>query len=96
MPNLLRPLLCLSLLAIAACDEMAVANDPAARAELRANKSCIAAVKKQTGSASVTANTSLPVVEENQYIIDVAGAISWTCYTDNNGKASQLTELRAG
>jgi hypothetical protein len=91
-----RPALCLSILALAACDELAVANDPVALAELRATKSCVAAVKAQTGSGNATLNTTLPIVEINQYIIDVPGAQSWTCFTDDAGKASQLVELRAG
>lgn len=92
----MRPALCLSLLALAACDELAVANDPVALAELRASKSCIAAVKAQTGSATATLNTTLPIVETNQYVIDVPGAVSWTCFTDDAGKATELVELRTG
>lgn len=96
MPRLLRPSLCLALLTVAACDEIAVANDPVARAELRGNKSCITAVKKQTGETEVTANTTFPVVETNQFIIDVKGVASWVCYTDDNGRAQELTTVRTG
>jgi hypothetical protein len=96
MPALLRPVLCLSLLGVAACDEIAVANDPVALAELRGNKSCIAAVKKQTGESAVTANTTFPVVETNQFVIDVAGVPTWVCYTDDNGRAQELTKVRTG
>lgn len=96
MHVLMRPALCLCLLAVTACDELAVANDPVALAELRASKSCIAAVKAQTGASSATLNTTLPIVELNQYVIDVPGATSWTCFTDDKGKASQLVELRTG
>ncbi|MFD2741091.1 hypothetical protein ACFSUD_16030 [Sulfitobacter aestuarii] len=88
------PALCAALLTLAACDELAVANDPVALAELRAHKSCIAAVEQQTGVSGSSVNTTLPVVELNQYVIDVPGALSWTCYTDENGKAAQLVEFR--
>jgi hypothetical protein len=91
-----RTAVCLSILALAACDELAVANDPVALAELRANNSCIAAVKAQTGAATATLNTTLPIVEINQYVIDVPGAPSWTCFTDGAGQASELVELRVG
>ncbi|MEP5729759.1 MAG: hypothetical protein ABJL67_10315 [Sulfitobacter sp.] len=92
MPSLLRPALFVSLLGLAACDELAVANDPAALADVRGNKSCLAAVKKQTGATTVSVNTTLPVVETNRFIIDVQGANSWTCVTDNNGRATQIVE----
>ena len=95
MHMFLRPALCLSLLALAACDEIAVANDPVALADVRGSKSCIAAVKKQTGASGVTLNTTLPVVELNRYIIDVAGGNSWTCVTDANNKAIQMVEITA-
>ena len=45
MRHFLRPALCLPLLALAACDEIAVADDPAALADLRGQKSCLAAVR---------------------------------------------------
>lgn len=51
MPKFLRPALCLTLLGLAACDEIAVADDPAALAELRGQKSCVSAVAQQTGAA---------------------------------------------
>jgi hypothetical protein len=96
MIDLMRPALCLSILALAACDELAVANDPVALAELRATKSCIAAVKAQTGASTATLNTTLPIVEINQYVIDVPGAPAWTCFTDDMGQAAQLVVLRTG
>ncbi|MDF1727245.1 MAG: hypothetical protein P1U53_05780 [Sulfitobacter sp.] len=89
----LRTALVLPFLALAACDEIAVADDPAALAQLRGTKSCVAAVKRQTGASAVTPNTTLPVVEVNQYVIDVAAAPSWTCYTDDNNNAAQLVEM---
>lgn len=79
---------------LAGCDELAVANDPEALAELRAQKSCISAVERQTGASGATINTTLPVVELNQYIVDVPNAKSWTCYTTPEGKAAQLVEFR--
>ena len=58
MLSILRATLILSVLGLAACDEVAVANDPVARAELRAAKSCVAAVEKETGAAGVAMNTT--------------------------------------
>lgn len=95
MRYILRSALALSVLTVAACDEIAVADDPVALAELRASKSCIRAVEGQTGISGSTLNTTLPIVELNQYVIDVPNGPSWTCYTDDNGKATQLVELRA-
>lgn len=94
MRAFLRPLLGLSLFAVAACDELAVADDPAALAELRATKSCVRAVNAQTGASNAVINTTLPIIETNQYIVDVPGAPSWTCFTDDAGQARQLVELR--
>ncbi|MEO0939832.1 MAG: hypothetical protein AAFY38_16900 [Pseudomonadota bacterium] len=85
----------LALLAVAACDEIAVADDPDALAELRGTKSCIRAVQNETGATGATANTELPVVEVNQYIIDVPGQPSWVCYTNDENQAIQLVKLRA-
>jgi hypothetical protein len=82
------------LLGLSACDELALANDPEALAELRAQKSCVAAVERQTGVSGATINTTLPVVEINQYVVDVPNAKSWTCYTTPEGKAAQLVEFR--
>ena len=96
MPRLLRPLLVLSLLGLAACDELAVANDPVALADLRGQKSCIAAVSAETGAAGVAVNTTIPVVELNRYIIDVPNAAPWTCVTDAEGNATEIVERRTG
>ena len=94
MSVLLRPALCLSLLAVAACDELALANDPEALADLRGQKTCVKAVADQTGAAGVSINTTIPVIETNYFIVDVAGANSWTCITDESGRASQLAERK--
>jgi len=93
MHYLMRAALCLPLMAVAACDELAVANDPAALADLRAGKSCVSAVNKQVGGGAVL-NTTLPIVEINQYVVDVPKANSWTCYTDDNGRAQELIEIK--
>jgi len=95
MPVLLRPALCLSLLAVAACDEIAVADDPAALAEVRGQKTCVKAVSEQTGAAGVALNTTLPVIETNYFIIDVPNAKSWGCLTDDAGRAAQIVERNA-
>ena len=90
-----RPALVLCLLGVAACDEIAVAGDPVALADLRGQKSCVAAVNAQTGAKSVI-NTTLPVVETNRFIVDVPNAASWTCVTDANGKALEIVERQNG
>tara|TARA_R110002124_G_scaffold165414_1_gene332756 strand:- start:14 stop:304 length:291 start_codon:yes stop_codon:yes gene_type:complete len=96
MPHFLRATLFLSVLGVAACDEVAVANDPVARAELRATKSCIAAVENETGAAGVAMNTTIPVIETNQYIVDVPNAPYWTCLTNDEGQAVTLVQNRRG
>lgn len=96
MPRFLRPALALCLLGVAACDEIAVAGDPVALADLRGQKSCVAAVAKQTGASGVAINTTLPVIELNRFIVDVPEAAMWTCVTDANGKAIEIVERRTG
>ena len=95
MSRLLRPALCLSLLAVAACDEIAVANDPEALADVRGQKTCVRAVADQTGASGVSINTTIPVIETNYFIVDVPNAKSWTCLTDKSGRAAQIVERRA-
>jgi len=94
MRFILRPALCLSLLAVAACDEIAVANDPEALADLRGQKSCIKAVNAQTGTTGAVINTSIPVIETNYFIVDVVNGKSWNCVTDEKGAALQIVERR--
>ncbi len=94
MHILTRTALGLSLLGLVACDEIAVASDPVALAELRGQKSCVAAVSKQTGASGVAINTTIPVVELNRFIVDVPKAASWTCVTDDTSKALQIVEQR--
>ncbi|MFC6638325.1 hypothetical protein GV827_00175 [Sulfitobacter sp. JBTF-M27] len=96
MHILLRSTLALSVLGMAACDEIAVANDPEALAELRGQKTCVAAVAKETGASGVALNTTIPIVELNRFIVDVPNAASWTCVTDQNGKAIEIVERRTG
>ena len=92
----LRPLLILPVLAIAACDEIAVASDPVALADVRGQKSCVRAVAKETGVSGVTVNTALPVVELNRFLVDVPGGGTWTCITDDSGKAIEIVERATG
>lgn len=96
MRYVLRPALCLSLLAVAACDEVAVAGDPTALAEVRGQKSCVSAVSKESGNAGAVINTTRPVIETGRFIVDVPGAKSWTCVTDANGNATQIVEQQTG
>jgi hypothetical protein len=96
MPRYLRPALFVCLLGIAACDEVAVSGDPVALADVRGQKSCVAAVAKHTGASGVAINTILPVVELNRYLVDVPNAPMWTCVTDETGKALEIVESRTG
>lgn len=94
MRFILRPALCLSLVGLAACDELAVANDPEALSDLRGEKSCIRAVNSQTGASNASINTTIPVIETNYYIVDVPGAKSWNCVTNEQGAAVQIVQRR--
>ena len=84
------------LITLSACDEIAVANDPEALSDVRGQKSCVAAVSKETGASGVTLNTTIPVVELNRFIVDVPNAAPWTCITDANGRAIEIVERRNG
>ena len=86
----------IALLAAAACEEIAVADDPEALADLRGQRSCVAAVANETGAAGVAVNTTLPVIELNRFIIDVPNGPSWTCVTDENGRAREIVQRRTG
>ena len=96
MPSLLRAALILSVLGVAACDELAVASDPVALADLRGQKSCVAAVTSETGASGVAINTTIPVIEVNRYIVDVPNAAPWTCVTDADGNATEIVQRRNG
>lgn len=82
-------------LTLAACDPAEFDPDPDVRAEARSNRKCVAAVKKQTGSATASVNTTIPVVEFNQFLIDVPKA-TWVCIADDEGNPKQLYELGKG
>jgi len=86
-------LACLAVLAVSACEEIAVANDPVALAEMRGSKSCISAVKQHTGLEAAL-NTSIPVIETDRYIVNVQDGRRFTCVTDANGSAIEIAERR--
>lgn len=90
----LRFALCLPFMALAACEDMSTATDPAARAETKAQRSCIRAVETHTGVSGGKINATIPVVETNQYIVDLPATAPWTCYTDETGTAKELIETR--
>ncbi|MEW9918795.1 hypothetical protein AB2B41_04230 [Marimonas sp. MJW-29] len=96
MQVFLRTAAIMSVIGLAACDELAVANDPVALAEVRGQKSCVAAVARETGKTSGALNTTIPIVELNRYIVDVPGGGSWTCVTDANGRAIEIVERQNG
>ena len=98
MRYLTRPavLICAAALALAACDPAEFDADPDVRRDARANRTCVTAVSNQTGS-DAQLNTTLPIVEVNQYIIDVPeGQQRWMCRTDDEGTATQLYKMGAG
>lgn len=78
---------------LAACDELAVLDDPDALLDLRGNKSCVRAINRQLDVTTAVANTTLPVVEVNQYIVDVPGGKSYICYTNDAGVAQQIVAI---
>ncbi|KIN72537.1 hypothetical protein [Sulfitobacter guttiformis] len=95
MRNFTRPalILCVATLALAACDPAEFDTDPDVRRDARANRTCISAVNTQTGSSSQL-NTTLPIVEVNQYIIDVPALQErWMCRTDDEGTALQMYKI---
>lgn len=86
---------CMATLALTACDVAEFDKDPEVRREARAARTCMSAVKNQTGSDAIL-NTTLPVIEVNQYIVDVpALQESWLCQTDDEGNALQLIKMAA-
>lgn len=98
MRFLTRPALILSMaaLALAACDPAEFDSDPDVRRDARANRTCVNAVSSQTGQPTQL-NTTLPVVEINQYIVDVPALQErWMCRTDDEGTATQLYKLGQG
>ncbi|MEM9967830.1 MAG: hypothetical protein AAF755_07000 [Pseudomonadota bacterium] len=94
MSSVFRPAAFATLLALAACDQAAVGGGTNSFVETRGINSCIRAVERETGVEGATLNTTLAVVELYQYIIDVPNARPWTCFTDENGRAVELLEVR--
>lgn len=85
-----------ALTALAACDPAEFDADPDVRLEARGARTCVTAVRNQTGEAAAL-NTVLPVVEANQFIVDVASKNQrWVCTTDDAGTAKQLYQLGQG
>ncbi len=90
----LRLAFCLPFAALAACEDMTTPADPAAAADAAAQKRCIRAVETHTGVAGGVVNTTIPIVEINQHIIDLPATPSWTCYTDAAGIPKELIKTR--
>lgn len=89
-------LLAMATMALTACDPAEFDRDPDVRRDARANRTCVAAVNEQT-SAKSQLNTTLPIVEVNQYIIDVpSNQERWMCRTDDEGNATQLYKMGTG
>ena len=92
---IVRAALCLPLLGVAACDEVALAGDSGTLSESRGQRTCVRAVADQTKATGVTINTTIPVIEENYFVVDVPNGNSWTCITDESGRATQIAERNA-
>jgi len=89
-------ILCTAVMALSACDPAEFDADPDVRRDARANRTCLKAVSDKADSPA-QANSSLPVVEINQYIIDVpASQERWMCRTDDKGNATQLYKMGQG
>ncbi len=89
-----RLALCLPLVALAACEDMTSSADPVAAANAAAQKRCIRAVEQHTKVKGGVINTTIPIVETNQHIVDLPNAKPWTCYTDDAGNPKELIETR--
>ncbi len=99
MRYFLRPaaILCMATLALAACDPAEFDPDPDVRRDARAHHKCVVAVQKQTTDPAAVLNTTLPIVEINQYIVDAPSLQqSWMCRTDDAGTPTQLYKLGTG
>lgn len=95
MRSIMRPALwlCMATLALAACDPAEFDPDPDVRRDARANRTCAKAVSDQAG-AKAQLNTTLPIVEINQYIMDIPEKQErWMCRTDDEGNATQLYKM---
>lgn len=93
----LVPMVCVAAFALAACDPAEFDADPEVRAEARSARKCIASVRGQTGDASAVLNTTLPIVEVNQVIIDVPGnQTRWMCLTNDQGAPQSLYQMGVG
>lgn len=98
----LRLLVCTAALLVAAgCDTLPQSADMSpedraeARLEARSIRTCIGAVQRHTSTSGATHNTDIPVVEVNQYIINVTnGTGPWTCITDDEGTPQYLYKTR--
>lgn len=89
-------ILFMTAMALTACDLAEFDSDPDVRRDARANRTCAKAVSTQAGSKAQL-NTTLPIVEVNQYIMDVPELQKrWMCRTDDEGDATQLYEMGTG
>ncbi len=89
--------LCMTTIALAACDPAEFDSDPDVRRDARANRQCVSQVRDITKDAAARLNTTLLIVEINQYIIDAPTLQErWMCRTDNEGNPTQLYRLGQG
>ncbi|MGJ8545469.1 MAG: hypothetical protein ACSHWZ_08500 [Sulfitobacter sp.] len=93
----LAPTLTIAVLALAACDPAEFDSDPEVRSEARGARLCTTAVKSETGDAGAVLNTTLPIIELNQIIIDTPASQSrWMCLTDDGGTPQSIYQMGRG
>jgi hypothetical protein len=88
-----------ALLALSACDEMAMTTGGTSSGGMvvaAGERSCVAAVKDHTGAAGAAINRTLPVVELNRYIVDTSAGTRFTCVTDAMGSATEIVQQQTG
>jgi hypothetical protein len=84
-------------MALTACDPAEFDADPDVRRDARANRKCVTSVAEQTKDAAAQLNTTLLVIEVNQYIVDAPTLQErWMCRTDDEGNPTQLYRLGTG
>jgi hypothetical protein len=90
-------ILCTAILTVSACDPAEFDTDPDVRRDARANRKCVLEVQEIAKDPAAQLNTTLPIVEINQYIIDAPTQQErWMCRTDDEGNPTQLYKLGDG
>lgn len=90
-------ILCMATMALTACDPAEFDPDPDVRRDARANRLCVAQIKERTKDEAAQLNTTLLIIEVNQYIIDAPTLQErWMCRTDDEGNPTQFYRMGQG